>query len=165
MGIIRKSKNVTTTERDLVKRLTRQCLKEIVKSKWEITGPNSEKLTVSKVWDKLYLKVKCRGQSSYGGKNYMCIDVARFRKGNTFAHEYPRIKNDPVIGECTFETPEDALMLTVAHEVAHLIHYNYFIYTRWLREGDNTPHGKNWQKIYRILRRELVNKNVARIAA
>ncbi len=38
MGIIRKSKNVTTAERDLVKRLTRQCLKEIVKSKWEITG-------------------------------------------------------------------------------------------------------------------------------
>ena len=165
MGIIRKSKNVTIAARDLVKRLTRQCLKEIVKSKWEITGPNSEKLTLSKVWDKLYLKVKCRGQSSYGGKNYMCIDVARFRKGNTFAHEYPRIKNDPVIGECTFETPEEALMLTVAHEVAHLIHYNYFIHTRWLRQGDNTPHGKNWQRIYRILRRELVNKNIARIAA
>ncbi len=165
MGIIRKSKNVTTAERDLVKRLTRQCLKEIVKSKWEITGPNSEKLTLSKVWDKLYLNIKCRGQRSYGGKNYMCIDVARFRKGNTFAHEYPQIKNDPIIGECTFETPEEALMLTVAHEVAHLIHYNYFIYTRWLREGDNTPHGKNWQRIYRILRRELVNKNIARIAA
>ena len=165
MGIIRKSKNVTTAERDLVKRLTRQCLKEIVKSKWEITGPNSEKLTVSKVWDKLYLKVKCRGQSSYGGKNYMCIDVGQYRKGNTFQHEYARIKNDPVIGECAFESPEEALMLIVAHEVAHLIHYNYFIYTRWLREGDNTPHGKNWQKIYRILRRELVNKNVARIAA
>ena len=165
MGIIRKSKNVTTAERDLVKRLTRQCLKEIVKSKWEITGPNSEKLTVSKVWDKLYLKVKCRGQSSYGGKNYLCIDVGQYRKGNTFQHEYARIKNDPVIGECAFETPEDALMLTVAHEVAHLIHYNYSIYTRWLRDGDNTPHGKNWQRIYRILRRELVNKNIARIAA
>ena len=81
MGIIRKSKNVTTAERDLVKRLTRQCLKEIVKSKWEITGPNSEKLTVSKVWDKLYLKVKCRGQSSSGGKNYMCIDVKSISQG------------------------------------------------------------------------------------
>ncbi len=59
MGLIYKSKNVTTTERDLVKRLTKQCLKEIVKSKWEIVGPRSEKLTVAKVWDKLYLKIKC----------------------------------------------------------------------------------------------------------
>tara|TARA_R110002012_G_scaffold5531_2_gene25035 strand:+ start:6560 stop:7075 length:516 start_codon:yes stop_codon:yes gene_type:complete len=162
MGLIYKSKNVTIAERDLVKRLTKQCLKEIVKSKWEITGPRSEKLTVAKVWDKLYLKIKCRSQSSYGGKNYMCIDVGQYRKGRTFQHEYARIKNDPIIGEGTFATPEDALMLIVAHEVAHLIHYNYFIHTRWLRDGDNTPHGKGWQKIYRILRREIVNKNMVR---
>lgn len=159
-GTTRKSKNVTIAERDLVKRLTRECLKEIVKSKWEITGPNSEKLTVSKVWDRLTFKVKCRGQASYGGENYICIDVSRFRKGDTFVHEYARIKNDPIIGEGTFTTPENALMLIVAHEVAHLIHDNYFKYTRWLRNGDNTPHGKNWQKIYRILRREVVNKNM-----
>ena len=56
-------------------------------------------------------------------------------------------------------------MLTVAHEVAHMIHYNYWDTTRWLRNGDNTPHGQNWQKIYRILRRELVNTNKARLAA
>ena len=96
----------------------------------------------------------------------MCIDVSQYRKGRTFQHEYARIKNDPIIGEGTFATPEDALMLIVAHEVAHLIHYTT---TSSIHggcvTGDNTPHGKNWQKIYRILRRELVNKNVARIAA
>lgn len=165
MGLIKKSKNVTTAERDLVKRLTKKCIKEIVKAKWEITGPNSKRLTMADVWDKLYLKIKCKGQRSYGGKNYVCIDVARFRKGDTFVHEYARIKNDPVIGEMEFATPEDALMLTVAHEVAHMIHYNYWDTTRWLRNGDNTPHGQNWQKIYRILRRELVNTNKARLAA
>lgn len=165
MASVYKSKNVTPAERDLVKRLTKQCLKEIVKSKWEITGPNSKRLTVAEVWRKLFLKVKCRGQSSYGGQNYMCIDMSGYRKGRTFCHEYARIKNDPIIGECTFDTPEDALMLIVAHEVAHLIHYNYFTYTRWLRKGDNTPHGNNWQKIYRILRREVVNKNLARLVA
>ena len=165
MGLIKKSKNVTTAERDLVKRLTKKCIKEIVKAKWEITGPNSKRLTMADVWDKLYLKIKCKGQRSYGGKNYVCIDVAQFRKGNTFVDEYARIKNDPVIGAMEFETAEDALMALVAHEVAHLIHFNYFIYTRWLRDIDNTPHGQGWQKIYRILRRELVNTNKARLAA
>tara|TARA_B100000427_G_C15443448_1_gene566209 strand:+ start:283 stop:777 length:495 start_codon:yes stop_codon:yes gene_type:complete len=162
---ITKCKNVTTAERDLVKRLTKKCIKEIVKAKWEITGPNSKRLTMADVWDKLYLKIKCKGQRSYGGKNYVCIDVAQFRKGNTFVDEYARIKNDPVIGAMEFATPEDALMLTVAHEVAHMIHFNYWDTTRWLRNGDQSTHGKNWQKIYRILRRELVNKNIARLVA
>lgn len=155
---ITKCKNVTTAERDLVKRLTKKCIKEIVKVKWEILGPSSKRLTMADVWDKLYLKIKCKGQRSYGGKNYVCIDVAQFRKGNTFVDEYARIKNDPVIGAMEFATPEDALMLTVAHEVAHMIHFNYWDTTRWLRNGDQSTHGKNWQKIYRILRRELVNK-------
>ena len=66
MGLIKKSKNVTTAERDLVKRLTKKCIKEIVKAKWEITGPNSKRLTMADVWDKLYLKIKCKGQRSYG---------------------------------------------------------------------------------------------------
>ena len=55
MGLIKKSKNVTTAERDLVKRLTKKCIKEIVKAKWEITGPNAKRLTMADVWDKLYL--------------------------------------------------------------------------------------------------------------
>ncbi len=165
MGLIKKSKNVTTAERDLVKRLTKKCIKEIIKAKWEITGPNSKRLTMADVWDKLYLKIKCKGQRSYGGKNYVCIDISEFRKGHTFFTEYARIKSDPIIGAMEFETSEDALLALIAHEVAHMIHYNYFIYTPWLRGGDNTPHGQSWQKIYRILRRELVNTNKARLAA
>jgi len=155
---ITKGKNVTVAERDLVKRLIRECLKEIVKSKWEINGLTYKRLTVADVCKKVHFRVKCKGQRSFAWKSNISIDVSRYRRGELFENEYDRIKNDPIIGEGTFATPEQALMVIVAHEVAHLIHLNYWNTTRWLRNGDQSTHGKNWQKIYRILRRELVNK-------
>jgi len=120
------------------------------------------------------LLIKTHGQSrSWGGQDYISIANSHretaphyIAKGHYWMNEYARIRKDPVIGEikhCDYKTQ---IRGVVAHEVAHWFHHNLmkeqggilWHRTSQYRSGYNAPHGKHWQEIYAILRKEFVNE-------
>ena len=68
--------------------------------------------------------------------------------------EYSHIHNDPQIGGFISDDPEHHVRATVAHELAHTVHW-WNIHME--QETDKVNHGAAWQAIYRALRTEWVN--------
>lgn len=146
-----KSDNVTTTEKNLVVKYAKMCLREMAKKEHELDRSYQELL------NGITVKVKYRGQRSYGGASHICIDTRYLRQIHNNFHEYDAYRKDPVIGEIYDTTPELVLLAVVAHEIAHHIQRRYGPNTRWLRKICRKPHGEGFQAIYRILRSKVVN--------
>lgn len=144
-------KSVRASERDLVIKYAKRCLRVLAKKEYELP------FTYQSAVDSLRIIVNCAGKASYGGARYISIDVGCYRGGQRYFSEYLRIIDDPTIGRATFKTPEGALAALVAHEVAHHVQFKYGHQTRWLKGKWREPHGQGWRSIYRILRREVVN--------
>jgi hypothetical protein len=162
---ITKGSNVSTDTKNLVAKLTKQCLREMSKKKYEIiyrTYHNCPNVTYKQMLEDINIYVKKRGQRSNGGKYQITIDVSKYEKGNTTCYEYDAYKDDPTIGQFTAD-PETCLLGTVAHEVAHFIQYTYGPATRYLKNTYKKPHGEGFKYIYRQLRREIVNPRIAYI--
>lgn len=75
--------------------------------------------------------------------------------------EYTRIFTDPIIGGFISDNPVDHVRCAMAHEMAHVIHY----WNKYYNGKDLGPHGPVWRNIYRILRREWVNKSLGNIGS
>jgi predicted SprT family Zn-dependent metalloprotease len=152
---IEKRQAVKAAEAKLVEKLTKRCLREITKKKWELGELPVSYTRAQERMEKII--VNCSGKGSYGCARYISIDVSHYRAGNLYFTEYATVRDDPTIGARLFSTPEGALAALVAHEVAHHVQYRYGPVTRWLKKKYRKPHGEGWQAIYRILRREVVN--------
>jgi len=83
--------------------------------------------------------------------------------------EYRAYHKDPVIGDVPDTDYWDYLFLLIAHEVAHHVQYKYSVYRGFGKKGTqfsgvrNKPHGEIFQKIYRYLRRDLVNRQLGKL--
>lgn len=84
--------------------------------------------------------------------------------------EYKAFNGDPVIGGVKFdavEHPDMLFRLVTAHEMAHYVQY-YIKYktkrTSLTSKIDwSKPHGKGFQKVYRLLRTEFINKDLIEV--
>jgi hypothetical protein len=61
--------------------------------------------------------------------------------------EYQAFAADPEIGSIHIVTEDDAIMVTLAHEISHAIAAR--------RAQSETPHGETWRSIYRFIRQSL----------
>lgn len=68
--------------------------------------------------------------------------------------EYASFADDPKIGNAIVHTEDQAIMLTLAHELAHAVHTDM---ERRQIATDNKPHGQQWKAIYGEIR-DTVNK-------
>lgn len=161
---ITKGPNVSTDTKNLVAKLTKQCLREMSKKKYEIiyfTHGNSYygdclNVTYKQMLEDINIHVKKRGQCSNGGKGQITIDVSEYERGDTHFWEYKAYRDDPIIGEFHADS-ETCLLGAIAHEVAHFIQYTYGPYTRHLMNTCKKTHGEAFQWIYKQLRRNIVN--------
>lgn len=159
---ITKGPNVSTDAKNLVAKLTKQCLREMSKKKYEITRytyVNCPNITYKEMLKDINIHVKKRGQRSYGSKEGISIDVSEYLKGDTHMYEYDAYKDNPIIGEFDAD-PETVLLGVVAHEVAHFIQHRYGPATRHLKNNFSKPHGEGFQWIYLQLRKEIVNPRI-----
>lgn len=86
--------------------------------------------------------------------------AALAKRGQWLHVEYSHIHSDPEIGGFISDEPTDHIRTTIAHELAHAIHWWT---TENTAEKDTTSHGKLWQDIYRTLRVEWVNPLLTKI--
>ena len=160
-----KSKNVTTAEKNLVVRYTKLCLREKAKKKYELRSRYGE-VTLAELQSQCHVSVKFKGQTSYGWYEGISIDVYPLRRNLTSFVEYRAFDKDKIIGgseACGLSpTPEDGVLLIVAHEVAHFVQLYCGPHTRWLKDKYRKPHGHGFQAIYRGLRAEVVNPRIAK---
>lgn len=68
--------------------------------------------------------------------------------------EYSSFHKDPEIGGFLSDDPLDHVRATVAHEIAHAIHWWHI---EMCGHKKSSPHGSDWRVLYRALRREWVN--------
>lgn len=129
-------------------------------------GQYSQKIVTAEIEMKLdwgrARKTSRGGMKRKGG--WLSINMARSTMPFPVI-EYARINNDPVIGYMNTWSSEVHLACTIAHELAHVFQYliRAKVYrkkttTKWEREYHRPGHGENWQRIYRLLRSEYVNK-------
>ena len=156
-----KSPNVAPQDFDTVIKMTKLCLKEIAKVKYELN------FTYAQLCANLSVHVKkIRGQRSlyfeetWSSLPTISINVADYCAGVTYLNEYASYQSSPVIGTITSCSPRTALLATVAHEVAHFIQYHCGPSVYYLHWCYKKPHGKGFKTIYRYLREAVVNPQV-----
>ena len=71
--------------------------------------------------------------------------------------EYASIAEDPSIGNAIVHTEDQAIMLLLAHELAHALHSDL---ERRQAATDRKPHGEQWKRIYGEIR-DVTNKYLA----
>jgi|TARA_R100001163_G_scaffold49692_1_gene37365 hypothetical protein len=89
-----------------------------------------------------------------GNKTVATREIIRWKKalsGIAVVNEYPRIWQDPEIGDLEGDVSDKLKPLAwlLSHELAHVIDYNC--------GATGGGHGKRWQRIYRIIRNAFVN--------
>ena len=147
--INRRGKNVKPEEHKLVVKYAKQCIRQLNKVEYELPNIARRRLLVI---------TKARGQRSYGGYGEITIDVTRYRKGCTTGYEYKSYAKDPVIGSIVNQSPDNCLLLTVAHEISHYVQHTYVGEMKdFMRSAMQKPHGKGFKTLYGWLRRDLVN--------
>lgn len=79
-------------------------------------------------------------------------NLARFYGGGTY-EEYQRYADDPVIGSRAVNNAEEALVMKIGHELAHLI----VALSPTFADAAPKPHGAEFQAVYREIRSCAVN--------
>lgn len=82
------------------------------------------------------------------------LETQHAKLGEWLYVEYSHIHNDDEIGGFISDDPKDHVRATVAHELAHTVHW-WNIHME--QETDKVNHGGAWQTIYRALRVGWVN--------
>lgn len=136
---------------NLIKKFAKKCLRELSKKEHELNIPYAKAVM------NLSASSSPFGNYGRGGQKGIWINVYHFERGEGFCWEYASYRKDPVIGECNFGNPEQALFGLVAHEMSHHVQYAYCPNTRMYKSKYRKPHGECFQDLYRILRSRLVN--------
>ena len=153
MRVIKKS-GVSATERDIVVRWVKRCLREITLKHYELP------VDYATARNDLTLTIKQAGHRSSACAKGITVDLSPLKRNSTEILEYPAFAKDPVIGSQVSVKAEIALAATIAHEISHFIQYRYGPDTRWLKQTFRKPHGEGFQDIYRILRARVVNPHL-----
>ena len=122
----------------------------------------SRKDTELKLKGRMDMNVKVsfspKRSSSWGGWDGISLAIRHYcihgMDSKTGFFEYRHFANDPTIGDLPVCSWQVALAALVCHEVAHVAQ------RRCYKNGKTnyrTAHGEGWQRIYAMLRRELVN--------
>jgi len=104
----------------------------------------------------------CSRGGWYHGVNGPGINIAMNRVckstygQSTRWYEYASFDRNKDIGGFYYYDPEDSLIATVAHEVAHAAQYHRY-YSNPSVESRDKPHGRLFKYYYKALRRKFVN--------
>lgn len=138
----------------IVEDMVKLCIRHLRKKEYELNLPRS---AASDAVKDLHVYKRKNGLSNAG---FRCINinVLNWQFGNRAWSEYSAFDNDPVIGKIEVNDNSDILLCLVAHEVSHYVQYTFRNWLpEYLKKDYRKPHGKTFQKIYRYLRRDLVN--------
>lgn len=83
---------------------------------------------------------------------YLYFGLFKYTQPCAGFSEYSHFANDPEIGTVLTSDWKSCLLLCIAHEVAHLIHCE-FLFSK--QSSDVSHHGEDFQKIYRVLRKQI----------
>lgn len=146
--------SIPAEKRKIVEEMVKLCIRHLRKKEYELNLPKSA--VEDAIFDLRVYKRK-NGLSSAGFRE-ININVLNWQFHNKAWDEYSAYNNDPVIGRIPVSDNRDILLCLIAHEVSHYVQYtfrNWF--PEYLKKDYAKPHGKTFQKIYRYLRRDLVN--------
>ena len=151
------SRSIATVDKNLIKKMVRKCIRLLNKKEYELDLPKD---ATDIALHRLSIVDKNVNGATYGGRNIIQINLSYWQHCKGYPHyerEYASYDADPTIGGVTVNSLEEALWLTVAHEVSHHIQRRYCPNIRRFRNTHSKPHGDCFKAIYRYLRRDLVN--------
>jgi len=173
-------KQDTSYNEEVTKQMVADCIHCLANPLYEL-GIQSRNAAVSHALDSLKILHNSRSREGCANAKVIQINLAKVtkyavrRKFKTEDgivsgfDEYRAYHKDPVIGDVPNTDHWDYLFLLVAHEVAHHIQYKYGVHRGFGKKGTqfsgvrNRPHGEIFQKIYRYLRRDLVNRQLGKL--
>ena len=150
-------------EVNLVKSMVRKCMNVLKKKEYELDLCKSDvnrAVEVTRVVDKKW----CNG-ATYGGRNVIQINLSYWqyrrdwdKKDQQFNKiEYASYSKDKVIGTRPVKNMEEAIWISVAHEVAHHVQHSHCPRLKRFRGKHQKSHGDCFKQIYRYLRRDFIN--------
>ena len=140
-----------------VQAAVKRCMKHLMKKQYELNLPKS---AVDDALSHLRVYTRKNG-TSRAGQCIIMINTSCWQFDNKEWSEYSAFNKDPVIGRIDVTDNEDILLCLVAHELSHYVQYtfrNWF--PEYLKKDYRKPHGATFQKLYRYLRRDLVNPTI-----
>ena len=147
---------VTKQQEKQVKQMVRKCMNHLKKKDYEL---GIDKADVERALRVTRVVHKNRNGATYAGSNVIQINLNywQHRALPRFQKEYDAFDKCPVIGGRRVETAEQALWITVAHEVSHHVQLAKGPTCRWLKKHYRKSHGRGFREIYSILRSQIVN--------
>jgi len=150
-----------TKEEKLIERMVRKCMNHLKKKDYEL-GITKRDVEAAIQCTRVVDKKGCT--ATYGGKKVIQINLSCHwlrHSGHDaeekWLKEYAAYNKCPVIGGRYTKSLEEALWITVSHEVAHHVQYKFGPRCGWLKKTYRKPHGQGFKDIYSILRSQIVN--------
>jgi hypothetical protein len=160
-------KQDTSYNEEVTKQMVADCMNCLSNPLYEL-GITSRNAAVAHALDSVKIYHNKKNHGGLGGSDTIQINLAKVNRNDKFP-EYAAYEKDPVIGAVPETDHWDYLFLLVAHEVTHHVQYKYCVTNLWGRQGTqfagvrNRSHGEIFQKIYRYLRRDLVNRQLGKL--
>ena len=148
---------VSAADVKLIEDCIKLCVRQLRKKQYEMNLPKSFLADIISQ-TKIVQRSKGRNNVCTAGFRAMNINLSYWQFGNRNYEEYSALDKDPVIGAAKNVTREEMMLIIIAHEISHYVQYTYSNWLpEYLKRDYQKPHGKTFQKIYRYLRRDLVN--------
>ena len=151
------SRSIATVDKNLIKKMVRKCIRLLHKKEYELNLPKD---ATDIALHRLSIVDKNVNGATYGGRNIIQVNLSYWQHCKSYPHyerEYASYDADPTIGGATVNSLEEALWVTVAHEVSHHIQRRYCPNIRRFRSTHSKPHGDCVKASSRSLRRAVVN--------
>ena len=151
------SRLIATTDKTLIEGMVKQCMRLLRKKEYELSLPSR---ATDMAIRRLSIVDKNVNGATYGGSNIIQINLSYWQHCKGYPHyetEYKSYDKDPVIGGRIVNSREEALWLSVSHELAHHIQFAHCPRIKRFKHTYRKPHGDCFKAIYRYLRRDLVN--------
>ena len=150
-----------TKEEKLIERMVRKCMNHLKKKDYEL-GIKQRHVEAAIRCTRVVDKKGCA--ATYGGKKVIQINLScnwlrhsGHDAEEKWLEEYPAYNKCPVIGGRYTKSLEEALWITVSHEVSHHVQRKFGPRCSWLKNTCRKPHGQGFKDIYSILRSQIVN--------
>jgi len=161
MQKINYSKKEITVHRNTIKKMVRKCMNHLKKKEYELnitTADVDKAVDVTRIVNKsanaTYVKAGRNNTVSamqFNLSYYQHIDEEHYQR------EYKNFDSDPQIGGRKCLNLNHAFLMTVSHEVSHLVQRIKAPKIKRFAKTHSKSHGDCFKSIYRYLRRDLVN--------